>query len=206
MKKVALLLLFIFILCSCQLKSTTNFGSKDNELYSIDTTKKIIEKKEDSLSAFWLDTKDVIYRTDNIKEKKMFILNDTGTTIDLSELSRSVLTFDVPNANRFKYDTVKAVLLVSDTGTYTIITDCRVPAITLEYKEYSNYTMQDKSNWRYGYVIIQSEYGLVPCEWEQCLHAAYHYGYKNKKPIGYLDSSKQPFSKDIIIWDYKIIE
>lgn len=106
----------------------------------------------------------------------------------------------------FKYDTVKAVFLISDTGTYTIEIDTRVPAITLEFREKETYTRQDKSNWIYGYVIIQSEFTMISCPDGRIGCDVAHYGYGNKKTIGYLDLSKKPFSKDYIVWDYKIIE
>lgn len=92
-----------------------------------------------------------------------------------------------------KYDTVKAVLLTVDTSM-----NFRADTPGFYYKGIVD--------WEFGFVIIQSEYGVVECEMKQCLHAAYHYGYGNKKTIGYLDLTKQPFPKEFIIWDYKTIE
>ena len=173
--------------------------------------------------------------------------SDTALTEDLSELSGSVSTFDVPtvakivgdlgegndegyvfcmydstqmrwiyrpeidsirNANRLKYDTVKAVILYTDTSCYNLKQPKLFQQLTAECKfDGSDLMFYDLNlHWAIGYVIIQSEFCMIQCPdgMPGCLVA--HYGYGNKKEIGYLNSSKQPFSNDYIIWDYKIIE
>lgn len=107
----------------------------------------------------------------------------------------------------FKYDTVKALFLISDTGTYTIEIDTRVPAITLEFREKGIYTRQDKSNWLYGYVINSIDYVYTSCNGHEAGIMCERRHYKPiRTPRGYLTLDKKPFSKEIIIWDYKIIE
>lgn len=148
------------------------------------------------------------------------VVYDTGATINLSDFPGYSMTvsingisdtntiieyrgFERHEFNTFKYDTVKAVLMVSDSADEVITNVFRngeeIKIGGIRYSDTYFY-------WLYGYVIIQSEFCMISCPdgMPGCLVA--HYGYGNKKTIGYLDSSKQPFSKDYIIWDYKIIE
>jgi len=140
-----------------------------------------------------------------------FLLNQGSTTLEYIDFSDSagmwtsqkITSVKVMNSDIFKYDTVKAVLMVSDSADEVITNVFRNGEETkigrIRYSDTYFY-------WLYGYVIIQCEFCMIECPdgMPGCLVA--HYGYGNKKTIGYLDSSKQPFSKDYIIWDYKIVQ
>lgn len=103
----------------------------------------------------------------------------------------------------FKYDTIKAVLMSCDSLDEVDTKFLRSgEQVVIGTRSYGNTYFY----WIYGYVIIQSEFTMISCPDGRIGCAVAHYGYGNKKTIGYLDLSKKPFSKEIIIWDYKIIE
>ena len=96
-----------------------------------------------------------------------------------------------------KFDTTKIVMVVSDTLKIWQLKD-----------EGIYLTDANPVKLMYGYAIIQSEFCMIACPDDMpgynCCVA--HYGYGNKKTIGYLDLSKNPISKEIIIWDWKKVE
>lgn len=156
--------------------------------------------------------------TININRK----MSDTALVEDLSEFSGNILTVDVSGikdttlydltddgSGKFKYDTVKAVLMVCDSAdevtTKFLRTGEEVVSGITSYKDTYFY-------WLYGFVVLEKEYGYVSNGWTRkeelgtVLGNEMRYEPVSKKTIGFLDSSKQPFSKYIIIWDYKIVE
>lgn len=139
--------------------------------------------------------------------------SDTGLTIDLLNLSGNVFTTEAvtPDSlinyiSTFKYDTVKAVLMVCDTIDKEA--GLLIKAGGLEQL----YQKREDVFWVYGYVVLKKEYGYVSHCWTRkeelgtVLGNEMRYEPVSAKTIGYLDLSKKPFSKEILIWDYKIIE
>lgn len=93
------------------------------------------------------------------------------------------------------FDTTKIVMLVSDT------------LKTWQLRDKGMYFIDaNPVKWMYGYAIIQSEYCMIACPDDMPGCCVAHYGYGNKKTIGYLDLSKNPISKEIIIWDWKKVK
>lgn len=186
MKNIIYILLFIWNTGIGQSDELTDLkialGGTANNVGGIDTTNLIFSGS--------------LYLNDSALTTRINGISDTNTIIEYRGFERHEF-------NTFKYDTVKAVLMVSDSADEVITNVFRngeeIKIGGIRYSDTYFY-------WLYGYVIIQSEFCMISCPdgMPGCLVA--HYGYGNKKEIGYLDSSKQPFSKDIIIWDYKIVE
>lgn len=189
-------------------KATNTYGVI-NEKIDIEKDTPLVRRSNTTITLGFGGKVELSDSTDNVIIKIDATESDTALTEDLSELSGTVWTKVAKDdifsyyPPQFKYDTVKAVLMVSDSADEVITNVFRNGEETkiggIRYSDTYFY-------WLYGYVIIQCEFCMIECPdgMPGCLVA--HYGYGNKKTIGYLDSSKQPFSKDYIIWDYKIIE